>query len=82
MENLNPKLYIAAELIDSKFEKHLSLAHCDEIILSTDYERSLLVSASSGMGISHVLRELITETSGEGLFIDDIPEKFIRKNLS
>lgn len=79
IENLNPRMYIAAELLDSKFEKHLSLAHCDEIILSTDYERSLLVSASSGQGLSHVLRELITEVSGEGLYIDDIPEEFFGK---
>lgn len=77
MENLNPRMYIAAELLDEKFEKHLSLAHCDEIILSKDYERSLLVSASSGMGLSHVLHDLITEVSGEGLYIDDIPEEFI-----
>src|SRR5574344_320679 len=79
MDNLNPRMYIAAELLDSKFEKHLSLAHCDEIILSTDYERSLLVSASSGQGLSHVLRELITEVSGEGLYINDIPSDFIGK---
>lgn len=77
--SLNPKLYIAAEIIDSKFEKHLSLARCDEIILSHDYERSLLVSASSGVGLSHILKELITETSGEGLVIENIPEECIGK---
>lgn len=77
IENLNPRMYIAAELIDAKFEKHLSLAHCDEIILSTDYERNLLVSASSGQGLSHVLRDLISEESGEGLFIKEIEPQFI-----
>ena len=29
MKNLNPKLYVAAELFDSKFKNHLELAHCD-----------------------------------------------------
>lgn len=77
--SLNSHIYTAAELIDSKFRQHLSLAHCDEIILSTDYERSILVSASSGTGLSHVLRELITEKSGEGLIINDIPFEFIGK---
>lgn len=77
--SLNPRIYTAAEIIDTKFERHLSVAHCDEIILTTDYERSLLVSASSGMGLSHVLRELITENSGEGLIIVDIDPFFIGK---
>lgn len=81
IENLNSRIYVAAELIDNKFEKHLAIAHCDEIILSSDYERSLLVSASSGTGISHVIKELITETSGEGLAIEDIPESFIGKTF-
>lgn len=79
MGSLNPKLYIAAEIIDSKFEKHLSLARCDEIILSHDYERSLLVSASSRVGLSHILKELITETSGEGLVIENILGECIGK---
>lgn len=77
--SLNPRIYTAAEIIDSKFQRHLSVAHCDEIILSTDYERSLLISASSGMGLSHVLHELITEASGEGLVIGDIDPQYIGK---
>ncbi|MBP5283631.1 MAG: potassium channel protein, partial [Treponema sp.] len=56
MKNLNPKLYIAAELHDSKFQNHLEMAHCDEIILTTDYVHSLLATASSGMGYSNVIR--------------------------
>ena len=66
-----------AEIIDSKFEKHLSLARCDEIILSVDYQQNLLVQASSGKGMSHILRELICEETESALFIQDIPEKFI-----
>lgn len=81
MKNLNPAVYIAAELIDSKFEKHLSLAHCDEIILSSDYERSLVVQASSGRGLSHILRELISESSTSGITIDRIPETYIGKTF-
>ncbi len=77
--NLNPRIYTAAEIIDTKFQQHLSVANCDEVILSSDYERSVLVSASSGIGLSHVLRELISEKSGEGLVIRDIPKTFIGK---
>ena len=77
MKNLNPRIYCVAEIADSKFEKHLSLARCDEIILSSDYEQSLLVQASSGKGMSHILRELISEDSEAGIIIENIPEEFI-----
>lgn len=77
IENLTPDIYVAAELLNSKFEKHLKLAHCDEIILANDYERNLVVSASNATGISHVLRELITEQTEKGLVIEAIPQEFI-----
>ncbi len=77
--NLNPNIYTAAEIIDTKFERHLSVAHCDEVILTTDYERSFIVSASSGTGLSHVLYELINESSDDGLVISDINKSFIGK---
>lgn len=82
IKNLNPKIYCVAELLDSKFEKHLNLAHCDEIILSSDYEQNLLVQASSAKGMSHILRELISDDTDSGLSIENIPEKFIGKTYS
>ncbi len=79
MKNLNPKLYVAAELCDSKFENHLNMAHCDEVILTSDYENSLLATASSGMGYSNVIRELIGYDAVSGIIIEDIPSSFIGK---
>lgn len=79
MKNLNPTIYIAAEIYDSKFENHLSLAHCDEIILTADYERSLLATASSGMGYSNVISELIGKDADSGIIIENIPNDFIGK---
>lgn len=77
IKNLNPRIYCVAEIIDSKFEKHLSLARCDEIIMTSDYEQNLLVQASSGKGMSHILRELAAENENQGLFLADIPAKFV-----
>lgn len=77
IKNLNPRIYCVAEIIDSKFEKHLSLARCDEIIMTSDYEQNLLVQASSGKGMSHILRELAAENESQGLFLADIPAKFV-----
>ena len=79
IKNLNPKIYCVAEILNSKFEKHLSLAHCDEIILSTDYEMNILFQASSGKGMSHILRKLIEEDSDAGILIQNIEEDFIGK---
>ena len=82
MSNINPGMYIAAELIDSKFEKHLRMAHCDEIILTTDYEHNLLASASGGMGYSNVMRALISDDADSGILIEDIPHSYIGKTYA
>ena len=79
IENLNPLVYVAAELFDSKFEKHLKLAHCDEIILTQEYEHSLLATASSGMGYSNVIRALISDDADSGILVENIPASFIGK---
>ena len=80
IKNLNPKIYCVAEIIDSKFEKHLSLARCDEIILTSDYEQNLLVQASSGKGMSHILRELVSEEDSSVIILQDIPADFVGKD--
>ena len=79
MENINPGIYIAAELIDVKFQKHLEMAHCDEIILTQDYEHSLLATASSGRGYSNVIRTLIGDDAESGIIIEDIPNNWVGK---
>jgi voltage-gated potassium channel len=82
IKNLSPKVYCVAEIIDSKFEKHLSLARCDEIILTSDYEQNLLVQASSGKGMSHILRELVSEEDTSVLVLQEIPAEFVGKEYS
>ena len=79
IKNLNPSIYVAAEIYDSKFESHLNLAHCDEIILTTEYEHSLLATASSGKGFSNVIRALIGSESSSGVSIEPIPAKYYGK---
>ena len=78
MESMSRGIYIAAELISEKFEKHLKMAHCDEIILTQEYERSLLATASSGKGYSNVIHALISDADS-GILIGDVPENFIGK---
>ena len=77
MKNLNPSIYVSAELLDEKFASHVELAHCDEVILTQDYEYSLLATASSGMGYSNVIRTLISDDADTGILISDIPSSFV-----
>lgn len=79
ISNLNQGVYIAAEISDAKFKKHLEMAHCDEIIMTSNYEFSLLATASSGLGYSNVIMELIGNDAYSGIIIEDIPSKFIGK---
>ncbi|MBQ2315236.1 MAG: NAD-binding protein [Treponema sp.] len=80
IESMNPGLYVVAELMSPKFEKHLKMAHCDEIILTQDYEQALLATASSGQGYSHVISTLISSNdANSGILIGDIPPEFIGK---
>jgi voltage-gated potassium channel len=80
MKNLNPSVYISADLLDEKLAEHLRLAHCDEIILTQEYEHSLLATASSGQGYSHVISTLISGNDAtSGILIGDIPESFVGK---
>lgn len=79
IKNLNPSIYVAAEIFDAKFESHLNMAHCDEIILTTEYEHNLLATASSGKGFSNVIRALIGIDSNSGVTVENIPPKFLGK---
>ena len=76
IKNLNPKAYIAAEILNKKFREHLELAHCDEIIMTQDYEHSLLATASSGMGYSNVIKSLIGNDADSGIIIDNLPDSY------
>lgn len=78
VEKMNRSIYSVAELLDDKFEKYLQMAHCDEVILSKEYERILLINASSGSGVSHVVRDLLSvENNKERISIVDIPFDFV-----
>jgi voltage-gated potassium channel len=70
MKNLNRRAYVCAELLEEKFEKYLRLSHCDEILLSRNFSRSMLASAATGSGLSHIVGALL---GGEGVSITTIP---------
>jgi voltage-gated potassium channel len=79
IKNLNKKAYVCAEILDTKYEKYLQLSHCDEILLSRDFSRSMLASASLGLGLSHVVRALLSKEGGAGMTTRDFPASYLGK---
>lgn len=77
IESMCPGIYTAAELMGHKFEKHLRMTHCDEIILTQEYEQNLLAAAAGGKGYSNVISSLISDDSDTGIIIDLIPANYI-----
>ncbi len=82
IKSISKHIYAAAELLDSKFERYLSSANCDEIILSSEYNRSLIANASAGSGISHVISELLDVHAPVAINTREIPTSFIGKKYS
>jgi voltage-gated potassium channel len=79
IKNLNKKAYVCAEILDTKYEKYLQLSHCDEILLSRDFSRSMLAYASLGIGLSHVVRALLSKEGGAGMTTREFPASYLGK---
>jgi len=80
IDSMNKNIYTCAELLDEKFEKYLSLANCDEIILSREHSRILIANAASASGIAHIASELLLPTRG-GLLTEVIPNNLVGKTF-
>ncbi|HUZ18151.1 MAG TPA: ion channel [Spirochaetia bacterium] len=52
-------VYVVAELLDRKYESYLRQANCDEIVFTTDIQRSILANASATNGMSHIVEEML-----------------------
>ncbi len=59
IRSLNPHVYIAAEIIDPKYESYLVKSKCNEIIMSEEYNRFLLSKSVTEPGMSKVIRKLL-----------------------
>jgi voltage-gated potassium channel len=80
IKNLNRRAYVCAELLDTKFEKYLQLSHCEEVLLSRDFSRAMLASASSGTGLTHVVRELLGKDDGGWIETLAVPSSHVGRS--
>lgn len=79
VEAINKSIYISAELFDPKFQKYLERSHCDEIILSKEFSKKLIINSARGSGFSHIIEELLSPKKGTQLLTINFPDKFISK---
>jgi voltage-gated potassium channel len=75
VESLAPEVYTCAEVLDRSFVEHLRLARCDEVVLSRDHARAMLLSASAATGMTPLVDELLSP--GGGLATVPVPERFV-----
>ena len=79
---LSKSIYTAAELLDTKYERYLRFSNCDEVILTSEYNRSLIANASAGSGISHVISELLNVNADVTINTINVPKNFIGKQYN
>jgi voltage-gated potassium channel len=81
VKSISKSVYVCAELMDTKYVRYLRFSNCDEIILSSEYNKLLIANASAGTGISHVISELLNVNVGANINTLEFPKKFIGKKF-
>jgi len=77
-----PEIYIAAELIDPKFNSYLHLAHCDEVMPSKEYARVLLANCTKTTGLAHVMYDLLSIRTATSMMTVPLPTEFVGKSFA
>ena len=76
IKTISKDIYTCVELIDAKFKRYLENVHCDEIILSREYNRILLANATAASGIAHIIQDLL-DVEGNRLVTKSFPAQFV-----
>lgn len=76
IKTISKDIYTCVELIDAKFKRYLENVHCDEIILSREYNRILLANATAASGIAHIIQDLL-DVEGSRLVTKSFPAQFV-----
>jgi voltage-gated potassium channel len=79
VESMAPEVYTCAEVLGRTFVEQLKVTHCDEIVLSRDHARAMLLSASAATGMSPLVERLLTPESG--LATVPVPEAFVGRTF-
>lgn len=77
VKSLARQTYTCAEVLDRKYLEHLRLGQCDEVVLSRQYSRALLVGVAVASGVSHVMHDLLDFTDRKGLLTEPVPAALV-----
>lgn len=81
IKTISKDIYTCVELIDTKFKRYLENVHCDEIILSREYNRILLANATAASGIAHIVQDMLNVEGGR-LITKKFPARFVGDNFA
>ncbi len=81
IRTLNPKVYICAEIEDSKNKQHCKRAGANEIIVIGELSSNLLVQAALDHGITRFITEIVSNRFGSEIYKIMIPEDLVGKQF-
>lgn len=81
IETLNPDIYTIAEISSSENKIHLRNANVDEIIVNNQINSQLMVRSALYQGTSQVISELLSNESGNEIYIFTADNKDIGNNF-
>ncbi|MDT8445271.1 MAG: ion channel [bacterium] len=79
--DLNRKTYIAAELLNRKYQETLEGANVEEVFLFDQFSNIMLANGSHGKGVSNVIRDMV-DLGSKVLEIHLIDPRFIESSFS
>jgi len=65
LKDLKKDIYTIAEIANPKFQTYLQKIHCDEIVLSKEYNSYLMAKSTLSPGISKVIGEILQDDNFE-----------------
>ena len=75
IESINPSAYTIVELVNEQNVAHCRKAHVDEIIVLNEFSSRLIARAALDHGISKVMSELLSASTGNNLYQVPVPRE-------
>jgi voltage-gated potassium channel len=87
LKDLKKDIYIIAEIANPKFQVYLQKIHCDEVVLSKEYNANLLAKTTVSPGISKVIGAILKDENfyikryyGKKVTFEELFEEFLKKD--
>jgi voltage-gated potassium channel len=82
IESMNPEVYTIAELVNEQNVPHCRRAKVDEVIVLNEFSSRLISRAAVDHGVTRLLAELLSASTGNNIYQLDVPQEFAGKPFS